>query len=126
MPGCFLVNCGQVTPVSFGPLVSTKNYECLMMHRASGRAVILTPDDIRGEPNVVALIVAATWRGLLRKAESYDPADVPTPQERTAAANWCTANGYSPPTAAQETWKQLILFIARQVNPGAKFRDRLD
>ena len=126
MPGAYLVNCGQINPLVYGPIVSATDYECLMIHRATNKAVVVARQDIRGEAGVTTLVFAPTWAALVREARSTDPADVPTGAQRTAVTNWCNANGYTPPTVAQVTWAQLILFVARQVNPGAQFRDFKD
>lgn len=115
MPGYYVCDCAQINPLTYGPVVPTANYETLMVDRNQSKALISSPDLLTGR-GIIRLATAPTWGELVERVSTT----APTGLQRAAVVAWCKRNRYRPPTRHERYWSNVLLFIARQINPVAR------
>jgi len=97
-------------------------YSCLMIDTTRGKAVIYSPHDNWANGTTIRQLVTGNSRAqMLSRARTTSPNTV----ARTTINAWLTAGGYATLPAAADTWLEVVLFVARQVNPVADL-DRTD
>ena len=124
MPAVFLCDLvevdGDFNPfggISLEPgLPQGTQFVCLMADSRSRKAVVVSNRRALTGSGVTRLVHAATRSELMAAMRTTGP----TAQQRTAIANWLTANGYElPASGGSPSWAQTLRFICRQVNTSA-------
>ena len=87
-----------------------------MISGALGKAIVRSNDDtLESLPGTRRLLQGNTWALLRSRSRTVSPNSA----TRTAIDTWCTNAGLTVLPAGAVTWRDVILHVARQVEPAA-------
>lgn len=121
MPAVYLADVAATAhPIhgtTYAPVVPAgTEFVAIMIDPPRLKAIIATKLEEVVGPGLDRIVSGPTWQELRANGARLTP----TKPARTRLNDWLTAGGYTPTTEeGQETWYDIINFVARQVDPAA-------